>query len=104
MRAGSWWRGRGLIATRPRSVATCSCQDLAQTTHHYAITKKRPKPALEQACQRMQGVKAHADQPPVLPVEHPRHRPDFLQHADHAIAAQAVPELGEATEPLLTPD
>ena len=40
----------------------------------------------------------------MLPVEHPRHRPHLLQQADHTIAAQAVPEPGEATKPLLTPE
>ena len=81
-----------------------SCQDLAQTTHHYVIPQKRRKPALEHARQRVQRVKAHTDQPPVLPAEHPRHCPHLLQQAHHAIAAQAVLELGEATEPLLAPD
>jgi hypothetical protein len=68
------------------------------------IPKKRRKPALEYARQRVQRIKVHTDQPPLLPAEHPRHRPDLLQQADHTIATQAVPELGEATEPLLTPD
>jgi hypothetical protein len=40
----------------------------------------------------------------MLLVEHPRHRPHLLQQADHTIAVQAVPELGQATEPLLTPE
>jgi hypothetical protein len=35
----------------PKAIGkSSSCQDLAQTTHHYAITKQCRKPALEQAC------------------------------------------------------
>jgi hypothetical protein len=64
----------------------------------------RCKPALEYARQRVQRVKAHADQPPLLPTEHPRYRPDLLQQAHHAIAPQAALGLGATTEPLLTPD
>jgi hypothetical protein len=40
----------------------------------------------------------------VLPAQDPRHPPDLLQQADHALTAQAVPELGAAPEPLLTPN
>src|SRR4029450_8259208 len=43
-------------------------------------------------------------QPPKLPAEHPRYRPDLLQQAHHAIAPQAALGLGATTEPLLTPD
>jgi hypothetical protein len=71
-----------------------SCQDFAQTTHRYVITQECRKPALEHARQRMQRVKAHPDQPPVLPVEHPRHRPPLLPQPDHAIAPQAALGLG----------
>jgi hypothetical protein len=50
-----------LVDKRHTLRLSLSCQDLAQTTHHYTITKKRRKPALEQARQRMQRVKVHAD-------------------------------------------
>jgi hypothetical protein len=86
-----------------RADRASSCQDLAQTTHHYTIPQQRRKPALEQACQRRQRGKAHPAQPPLLPTEYSWHRPDCLQQADHALAPQAAPELGQATEPLLAP-